>query len=50
MSTVKVNGLVVDYSIDGWGEFKKWLDGTYATLAYIWVDEGLAYQLSLIHI
>ena len=39
-------GLVVDYTDDGWDEFKKWLDGTYAYLFYAWVDEGEAYSIA----
>lgn len=35
----------MDYSGDGWGEFKKWIDGTYAKLRYAWVDEGPAYHV-----
>jgi len=46
MANFKINsGVVIDYTNDGWAEFKKWLDGTYATLLYAWVDEGLAYSL-----
>lgn len=46
MSTFRINdGVVVDYTADGWAEFRKWLDGTYASLLYAWVDEGLAYNI-----
>jgi len=47
MTTVRIlDGVVVDYSIDGWLEYKKWLDGTYAKLKYVWVDEGPAYNIT----
>ena len=46
MTQLKINnGVVLDYSQDGWAEFKKWLDGTYASLTYTWIDEGLAYNI-----
>lgn len=38
----------VDYSAEGWTEFVKWLDGTYAKLAYVWADEGPAYSIAAI--
>lgn len=44
MSCFRINdGVVIDYTNEGWDEYKKWLDGTYALLLYAWVDEGLAY-------
>lgn len=46
MGTLRLNGAIVDYSNDGWVEFKKWLDGTYASLRYVWVDEGEAYNIA----
>jgi hypothetical protein len=46
MANFKINGgIVADFTNDGWDEFKKWLDGTYARLKYAWVDEGLAYNI-----
>jgi len=46
MANFKVNdGVVIDFTKDGWVEFKKWLDGTYARLRYTYVDEGLAYNI-----
>jgi len=46
MALFKINdGVVIDFTNDGWAEFKKWLDGTYARLRYTWVDEGLAYAI-----
>lgn len=49
MTQLKINnGVVLDYTQDGWTEFKKWLDGTYAALTYAWVDEGLAYQIAAV--
>jgi hypothetical protein len=46
MAKIRIAGLAVDYSEDGWDEFKKWLDGTYARLFYVWVDEGEAYSIA----
>lgn len=47
MAKIKIySGVTLDYSDDGWPEFKKWLDGTYASLRYTWVDEGAAYQVA----
>ena len=48
MARLHIEGATVDYSDDGWVEFKKWLDGTYARLAYTWVDEGLAYSIAAV--
>ena len=48
MSTLKVSGVVVDYSDEGWNEFKKWLDGTRASLRYVWVDDGDSYEIAAI--
>lgn len=46
MANFRINdGVVLDYTSDGWTEFKKWLDGTYARLPYAWVDEGVAYNI-----
>jgi len=46
MASILINdGVVIDYSEDGWDEYKKWLDGTYAYLSYSWADEGAAYAL-----
>ena len=38
-------GVVVDYMVDGWDDFKKWLDGTYATLRFAYSDDGESYTL-----
>ena len=38
-------GIVVDYTVDGWDEFKKWLDGTYAALRFAYSDDGESYTL-----
>lgn len=46
MAKIYVRGTQVDYTADGWFEFCKWLDGTYATLRYTWVDEGVAYSVA----
>lgn len=45
MAEIQVSGVIVDYSVDGWDEYKKWLDGTYSTLQYVWADEGEAYYI-----
>jgi hypothetical protein len=45
MPKITTTGVVADYSADGWGEFKKWLDGTYAKLRYVYADEGAAYLI-----
>ena len=45
MATIKAQGLVIDYTQDGWSEFKKWLNGTYGKLAHTWADEGAAYNI-----
>jgi len=39
------DGAVIDYTSDGWAEYKKWLDGTYARLQYAWSDDGIAYTI-----
>ena len=41
-------GMIVDYSDDGWLEYVKWLDGTYAKLQFVWIDEGLAYSITAV--
>ena len=49
MAKLNINGApTIDYSEDGWNEFKKWLDGTYAAFPYAWVDEGPAYQVIIV--
>jgi len=46
MPKVQIRSQVeIDHSDEGWVEFKKWLDGTYAILRYVWVDEGEAYNI-----
>lgn len=45
MASLTINTAVLDYTSDGWIEYKKWLNGTYASLAYAWVDEGSAYAI-----
>ena len=45
MAKIHTEGLTIDYSEDGWAEYVKWLDGTYMSLLYAWVDEGLAYNI-----
>ena len=47
MANLRTTGAVtIDYSVDGWSAFKKWLDGTYASLHLAWVDEGSAYSIA----
>jgi len=47
MSTLRINdGLVLDYTQDGWAEFKKWIDGTYAFLRFAYADLGVAYDIA----
>lgn len=36
-------GVVVDYTNEGWSEFRKWVDGTYAQLRLVWSDDGATY-------
>lgn len=49
MATLQISdGLTIDYTNDGWTEFKKWIDGTYAWLSFIYVDLGLAYDIAAI--
>jgi hypothetical protein len=43
-----LEGLKVDYSEDGWAEFKKWLDGTYAKLLFAYADNGSAYEITAV--
>lgn len=44
MSKLRINdGVTVDYSDEGWDEYRKWLDGTTAKLRYVWTDEGASY-------
>jgi hypothetical protein len=39
------DGVAIDYTNDGWTEYKKWLDGTHARLPFTCVDEGPAYDI-----
>jgi len=44
MTRLLVNhGISIDYTEEGWDEFVKWIDGTYASLNYIWSDEKSHY-------
>lgn len=46
MAKIRINdGLVVDYTSDGWAEYKKWLDGTYASLPFAYADLDNAYDI-----
>lgn len=37
-----------DYSADGWAEYKKWLDGTYGTLPFIYGTETDSYTIAAV--
>ena len=46
ITRIKVtSGVVIDHEAD-WPEFRKWIDGTYASLSFTWVDEGAAYAIA----
>lgn len=40
-----LSGLLIEMTLDGWAEFKKWIDGTYASLKYAWVGDGAYYHI-----
>jgi len=40
-----LEGLKVDHTEDGWSEFKKWLDGTYAGLHFSFSEDDFAYEI-----
>ena len=48
MAKLSLPGPTLDYSDEGWAEYVKWLDGTYATLRLLWVDEGSAYSMAAV--
>lgn len=49
MPNFRINdGITVNYSNEGWSEFKKWIDGTYLKLPYVWVDEGATYNIAAV--
>lgn len=37
-----------DYTVDGWAEYKKWLDGTYGTLPFIYSTESDSYTIAAV--
>lgn len=41
-----LDSVTIDYTEEGWGEYKKWLDGTYARLQFIYADGGLSYEIA----
>lgn len=41
---LRINSSCIDFS-DDWDGFKRWIDGTYGTLPYTWVDEGTSYSI-----
>ena len=46
MAKLKIdNAVVIDYTEDGWGEFKKWLDGTYASLRITFAEDPQSYTV-----
>lgn len=42
MPTIQLKSTTIDYGTD-WPEFRKWIDGTYASLRFTWVDEAASY-------
>lgn len=54
MAKLTVTGTSIDHGAD-WAEFKKWLNGTYASFSYTWAEETgsytvIAYDGSLVRI
>lgn len=47
MANLQIRGTTIDYDTD-WPEFRKWLDGTLATLRYAWTDNSRAYEIVVI--
>lgn len=41
---IDINTKTIDFGAD-WTEFKKWLDGTYATLLYTWCEDDFTYSV-----
>lgn len=48
MSDIKIANGMIDYQ-DNWDEFKKWINGEYATLQYFWEDNGGAYIITAVN-
>lgn len=47
MSKLQIkSGLVLDYTDEGWAEYKKWLDGSYARIPFVYADNGLSYEIA----
>ena len=42
------SGAELDYTNDGWAEFRKWLDGTYASLQFAYEEDPYAYVIDAI--
>lgn len=46
MSKLQIkDGIVLDYTDEGWAEYKKWLDGTYARIPFVFADNGFSYEI-----
>lgn len=46
MSKLQIkSGVVLDYTDEGWAEFEKWLDGTYARLPFVYEASELSYLI-----
>jgi hypothetical protein len=44
MPSIQLRSTTIDYSTD-WSEFKKWIDGTYASLRFTWIEETASYSV-----
>lgn len=44
MPSIQLRSTTIDYAAD-WSEFKKWIDGTNATLRFTWVEETNSYSI-----
>jgi hypothetical protein len=45
MSVLRISGSVVDYG-SNWSEYRKWLDGTVASLRLTWAENDFGYDLA----
>lgn len=48
MSKLLIQGTSIDYTEEGWAEFKKWLNGTYAYLPFIYAESATSYTIAAI--
>lgn len=44
MSKLTIHGAVIDHSPD-WSDFKKWLNGTYASFSHSWMEDDSTYTV-----